>query len=128
MAGIVLDSSIVIALFKPTDKHHGAVKESVAAVEERLMISTITLTEVLVRPAQLSQKEAASKAGFLRDYFGLAIAVTSDVAELAAAVRASTGLTIPDAIISATATVNMAALWTCDARLAKLHKGAHLIT
>ena len=128
MAGIVLDSSIVIALFKPTDKHHGAVKESVAAVEERLMISTITLTEVLVRPAQLSQKEAVRKAGLLRDYFGLAIAVTSEIAELAATVRASTGLTIPDAIISATATVNMATLWTCDARLAKFHKGARLIT
>ena len=127
MAGIVLDSSIVIALFKPTDKHHGAVKESVAAVEERLMISTITLTEVLVRPAQLSQKEAVRKAGLLRDCFGLAIAVTSEIAELAATVRASTGLTIPDAIISATATVNKATLWTCDARLAKLHKGARLI-
>ena len=127
MAGIVLDSSIVIALFKPTDRHHDEVKESVIAVEERLMISTITLAEVLVRPAQLSQKEAVSKAGLLRDYFGLAIAVTSDVAELAAAVRASTGLTIPDAIISATATLNEATLWTCDARLAKLHKGARLI-
>lgn len=127
MAGIVLDSSVVIALFKPADKHHGAVKKAVAAMEERLMISTITLAEVLVRPARLSQKEAVHKAGLLRDYFGLAIAVTSEIAELAASVRASTGLTIPDAIISATASTIKATLWTCDGRLAKLHKGARLI-
>lgn len=127
MAGIVLDSSVVIALLRPVDKHHAQARQAVAGIDEQVMISTITVAEVLVRPAAISQKEAIEKAGLLREYFGAAIAVTSEVAELAATIRAKTGLSTPDAIISATATLKRATLWSCDARLAKAHRGARLI-
>lgn len=127
MAGIVLDSSVVIALLTPLDKHHTAAREAVAETEERLMISTITLTEVLVKPAKLSHKACREMAEDISKQFGEPINLSSEIAELAASIRASTGLTIPDAIISATATAAKATLWTCDARLAKLHKGARLI-
>ena len=127
MAGVVLDSSVVIALFKPNDKHHLIVKAAVATEQESLSVSTITIAEALVRPAQVSQKEAVQKAGLLRQYFGDSIPVTREVAELAAFVRANTGLAIPDAIISATATITNAELWTCDVALANAHKGARLI-
>lgn len=127
MAGIVLDSSVVIALLTPFDKHHTAAREAVAEIEERLMISTITLTEVLVRPAKLSHEACSEMAEDISKQFGEPINLSSEIAITAASIRARTGLTTPDAIISATATAAKATLWTCDARLAKLHKGARLI-
>ena len=127
MAGVVLDSSVVIALLKPADKHHYVAQEAVAGSEEKVTISTITLTEVLVRPAQLSHSACSEMADELYSHFGEPISLSSQIAIAAALVRARTGLSTPDAIISATASVNMATLWTCDARLAKLHKGARLI-
>jgi len=127
MAGIVLDSSVIIALLTPFDKHHTAAREAVAEIEERLMISTITLTEILVRPAKLSHKACSEMAEDISKQFGEPINLSSEIAITAALVRASTGLTTPDAIISATASVAKAKLWTCDARLAKAHKGARLI-
>ena len=127
MAGVVLDSSVVIALLTPFDKHHIAAREAVAEIEERLMISTITLAEVLVRPAKLSYRACSELAEELSKQFGEPINLSSEIAVLAATVRAITGLTIPDAIISATATVLAAELWSCDGALAKAHKGARLI-
>ncbi len=127
MAGVVLDSSVVIALLTPFDKHHIAARAAVAEIEERLMISTITLAEVLVRPAKLSYRACSELAEELSKQFGEPINLSSEIAVLAATVRAITGLTIPDAIISATATVLAAELWSCDAALAKAHKGARLI-
>ena len=51
MAGVVLDSSVVIALLTPFDKHHTAVRKAVVETHEHLVIATLTLTEVLVVPA-----------------------------------------------------------------------------
>ena len=127
MAGIVLDSSVVIALLTPFDKHHTAARKAVTEIEERLVISTITLTEVLVRPAKISLKACNEMAEEIRKHFGEPIALSSEIAIIAAAIRASTRLATPDAIISATANTIKATLWTCDAALAKAHKGARLI-
>ena len=127
MAGVVLDSSVVIALLTPFDRHHTAAREAVAKSEERLMISTLTLTEVLVRPAKLSHKACTDMADDLSKQFGEPINLSSEIAMNAASIRATTRLRTPDAIISATATVAGAKLWTCDAVLAKAHKGARLI-
>ena len=127
MAGVVLDSSVIIALLTPFDKHHKGAREAVAENVERLMISTITLTEVLVRPAKLSHKACRDMAEDMSRQFGEPINLSSEIAIAAASIRARTGLATPDAIISATATAAGAKLWTCDAALAKAHKGARLI-
>lgn len=127
MAGVVLDSSVVIALLAPFDKHHTAARHAVLESEERLMISTITLSEVLVRPAKLSHKACIDMADDIGKQFGAPINLSREIAIAAAYLRAGNGLSTPDAIISATATVNGATLWTCDAALAKAHKGARLI-
>jgi len=128
MAGVVLDSSVVIALLTPFDKHHSAARKAVVETQERLMIATLTLTEVLVVPAKLSHKACSDMAEDLRRQFGEPINLSSEIAIGAASIRAANGLRTPDAIISATATAAGAKLWTCDAALAKAHKGARLIT
>jgi len=127
MAGVVLDSSVVIALLTPFDKHHEAVRRVVAASSKRLMISTITMTEVLVKAARISESACREMAQDLGAQFGDPIELSPQIAVTAAMIRAGTGLATPDAIISATATVNGAGLWSCDAALAKAHKGARLI-
>lgn len=127
MAGVVLDSSVVIALLTPFDKHHEAARRVVAAPSERLMISTITLTEVLVRAARISESACREMARDLGAHFGDPIELSTQIAVTAALIRARTGLATPDAIISATAEVNAAVLWSCDAALVKAHKGARLI-
>ena len=128
MAGVVLDSSVVIALLTPFDKHHTAVRKAVVETHEHLVIATLTLTEVLVVPAKLSHKACSDMARDLRRQFGEPINLSGEIAMSAASIRATTGLRTPDAIISATATAIGAKLWTCDAALAKAHKGARLIT
>ena len=127
MAGIVLDSSVVIALLTPFDKHHEAAIQLIARCTEKLMISTLTLTEVLVKPARVSDEACREMVQDMSAHFGDPIDLSSQIAITAAIVRARTGLATPDAIISASATVSGATLWTCDATLAKAHKGARLL-
>lgn len=127
MGEIILDSSVVIAFFNPADKHHQAARTAVANEVGRFKISILSVTETLVRAAAVSEKTKLHFLSGLTKNFAPFYPFDAEVASLAASVRASTGLGVPDAIISATATVAKATLWTCDARLAKLHKGARLI-
>lgn len=127
MAGVVLDTCVVIALFNRDDKHH---KASVAALLSHgggFRISTLTVAEALVRAIADSDKQAERVLADLSENFGPFYPLDTQVALEAALVRSHSRLKLPDAIISATASVHGVPLWTCDGALAKAHKGARLI-
>jgi predicted nucleic acid-binding protein len=86
-----------------------------------VLTSAVSLAELLVVP---HRDGAAARAGAVRAAVeGLPgsrlVDVTPGLAQQAAAVRATTGLRLPDALVLATAAAASARLLTNDARLAK---------
>jgi predicted nucleic acid-binding protein len=124
MGSIVLDSSVLIALLNAGDKHHVAAREAIKN-KNIFFVSAISFAEVL--PTAISQ----GKGDFIRENIKLAVSkvfdVTEEIAISAAEIRASKGGGTPDAVISATAKLAKAELWTFDKRLAKNHPGARLL-
>ena len=125
MGLVILDSSVLIGLINPEDKHHVLIMQNFEN-SSLYSISALTLTEVL--PHAVAKGVAQEAQDSFDKKLHQIVDVSQEIAVSAAHVRATTGLRTPDAIISATATLTKAQLWTCDARLAKLHKGARLIT
>jgi predicted nucleic acid-binding protein len=127
MGRVILDSSVLIAFYDDQDAHNLAVHRQFEAQVDQYEISALTITEVLTAPLA----RASSNRGKFLDAVTGGIqkvhAVTEEIAVLAGDVRVATGLKTPDAIISATATLAGATLWTLDKQLAKAHKGAVLI-
>ena len=114
---IVADASWVVALRDPSDGHHRqaeAINRDIA--EEDALLHPVTLAECLVAPAQLGVLEGAANG--LRASF-VVTDVDGDAPERWAALRAETGLQLPDAIVLDTAlTYNARAIATFDTRLA----------
>ena len=127
MGAIILDSSVVIAFLNSSDKHHIAAKSAIEASNSSFKISILTVSETLVKASGLSESRKKELLADLSTAFAPFYPFDLEVAVLAASVRAKSPLRLPDAIVSATATINKAELWTCDAGLAKAHKGARLI-
>jgi predicted nucleic acid-binding protein len=127
MGRVALDSSVLIALLNDNDAHHKLVHERLSESDDQFEISAVTLMESLVGPFM----ENARSATEIRKRISLAVGsiepVTEEVAVQAAKIRAATALKAPDSIISASATLSGATLWTLDQRLAKAHKGAILV-
>lgn len=68
------------------------------------VLSTLTAAELLVRPFRTDDASIATVEGFLRFFGSIRLAdVTYPIAREAARVRATTGLSMPDAIVIATA-------------------------
>lgn len=126
MARVVLDSSILIALFSSTDPHHQATMKALSTKNEYL-ISAITLTEALISPYRRSEADGKSMHGAITKSVNQVVEINSEIANSAAMQRAKFNLSLPDAIISSTATKTRSQLWTCDRALAKAHKNAVLI-
>jgi predicted nucleic acid-binding protein len=121
---VLLDSSVIIALFHPEDKHHH-VARGLEKGDSRFIASTLTITEVMPRAIGKSNAALISRAlSVLVDEF---VDVDSDIAHRAAQLRSSSGVKTPDAIISATALIKQAQLWTFDAKLAKATPGARCL-
>ena len=127
MAGVILDSSALLAILNPGDVHHDAVVDHLKDRAESFSISAITLVETLIYAFRQSpsagQRYKTSVDRAIREV----LPVDENVALEAAKIRAKTQLKVPDAIICATANLTGARLWTLDRRLAKAHKGAVLI-
>jgi len=104
-----------------------AAKSAIEASNSSFKISILTLSEVLVKACQESERRKSDLLADLSKEFSPFFPFDLEVAVLATAIRAKSSLRLPGAIISATATVNKAELWTCDAALAKAHNGARLI-
>ncbi len=127
MESVILDSSAVIALFNASDSHHGAIVAAIGGTAATFSISAMTVTETLVAPSKISSQHVERVLGGLTQSFGQFHSIDTEIAVKAAAIRAATGIATPDSIISATALAKELQLWTCDKRLAKIHKGARLI-
>jgi len=111
---IVLDASLLIAYLSTSDPHHGrslAILTDHAAHE--FAIPALTLAESLVGPARAGRTDK-----ILEALSALELTVIHDVEPSAlAALRASSGLRMPDAVVLHTALRHAAALATFDERL-----------
>jgi predicted nucleic acid-binding protein len=122
MGLVLLDSSFLIALANSDDQHH---LRAVATYkpEHRYTISAITVTEVMAGATTAKSEEETWNQ--LNRFIAQIHPVDGETARLAARTRLTKGLKTPDAIISATAIVQQAELWTFDGQLAKATPGAH---
>jgi len=127
LAIVLLDSSAVIALKNSSDRHHAKVAKAIASLTKPPEISVITLSEVLIHESKASPATARLAAARLVEAFGAVHPVSTAVAILAAEIRAKRDLGQADSMISATALLEEAELWTCDKDLARAHQGARLI-
>lgn len=127
MARVILDSSALLAILNSGDVHHEVVAKHLQGRTDDFSISTITLVETLIyafrQSPRAGQRYKASIDRAIKEIFPVDEVVTLEAAKL----RARTSLKTPDAIISATATLAGAELWTVDQKLAKSHKGAVLL-
>ena len=114
---IVADASWVIALSDPDDPHHAAaVALNRTTIDEVVVLHPVTLAECLVGPASSGLLDEA--AGAFRSAFTIAT-VDADAPLRWSALRAATGLRLPDSIVLDTAVVGGAnAILTFDRQLA----------
>lgn len=127
MGRVVLDSSVLIALLDTTDTHHDAVRWRFEGSEDQYEISVATFTEAMTAPMTANPRSGERIREAISGAISAVHPITEEIAVKAALVRVATGLKTVDAIISATALVELVELWTCDQKLAKAHKGAVLI-
>ena len=113
---IVADASWVIALRDPEDPHHRAAASfNLSTIDEVVVLHPVTLAECLVGPATFGR--IGDAAAVMRSSFTIA-AVDADAPLRWAALRASTGLRLPDSIVLDTALVGGAnTILTFDQRL-----------
>lgn len=107
---LVLDTSVVIAYLKGGERISGLstfiLDDLVAKERNPAVLSAVTVAEALLRPISAGGKALAAIRTFLLAFPGLAIRSTDFlVAAEAARLRAATGLSTPDALIAATATL-----------------------
>jgi predicted nucleic acid-binding protein len=127
MGRIVLDSSVLIAMFYSGDVHFEVVARKLREEENTYIISTISLAETLTYATGKGSRATDLIVSRIRGAITEIVDVNQEIAIKAAGIREKTKIKIPDAIISATATFARAELWTLDNKLAKAHKGAVLI-
>ena len=127
MGRVILDSSILIAFYDAQDAHHSAVLNKFRDNLDQYEISVLTITEVLTAPMARTKSSKSKLISAVKAAIQMVHPVTEEIAVMAGEARVATGLKTPDAIISATATLAGATLWTLDQRLAKAHKGAVLV-
>lgn len=122
---IVLDANVLIALLASDDAHHQwAVELFVDSIEDKFVISSLTLSEAMVHPARNGQMDV-----MLRNISSLGIEISQldpDGSMKLAYVRARTQLRMPDALVLHTAIENNASLATLDAKLALAAQGESL--
>ena len=119
MGRVVLDSSTLVAMFYEGDKHYKSIASQLQIEIHQYFISAITLSETLTHAFHRGVGENM-KAQILDSIDGV-IGVGEELAVEAARIRSISNLRLPDALISATATLHDAQLWTFDADLAKVH-------
>jgi predicted nucleic acid-binding protein len=114
----------MIAVFHEEDKHH-RVAIQLERRENRFLASTLSIAEVMPRAIEASIGAKISVA--LKRLVDEFVEVDEEVAYLVAELRSHRKMKTPDAIISATAQLRKAQLWTFDAKLAKATPGARCL-
>ena len=106
MAVVVLDSDVLIGFLNANDAHHA---DAVALVRDSLtpgtrrMMSAVNYSEILIGPIKAGKTARDHVEGMLVNFAIEIIGVDGALARRAAAVRARTGLQLPDAYALATA-------------------------
>jgi predicted nucleic acid-binding protein len=115
---IVVDASVLIAHLDERDVlHERAVEALLAVAEQTLASSPITLAEVLVGPARAGRLDEAQAA--LRALGVAEVPLARDASFRLAALRAETGLKLPDCcVLLAADDAGAADVLTFDERLA----------
>jgi predicted nucleic acid-binding protein len=112
MGTVVLDASIVLALFDPDDALHGpasAIARQRRDAGDGFLLPASVLAEVLVGAARRGDAELADRRASAIAAFGPPYPINEDVAVAAARRRARhRSLRLPDALVMATADVSRA--------------------
>lgn len=107
MAVVVFDADVLIAYLNREDAQHGVALDRMRRSLEpgtRRFVSAVNYTEVLIGPLRTAGPAGAETIDAMFVRFGIeTIQVDMDLARRAAAVRARTNLTLPDAYAVATA-------------------------
>jgi predicted nucleic acid-binding protein len=115
---IVLDATVIIGTLNGADAHHDQSASLVRRnAAETFGVSPLTLAEVLVRPAREGRLELAQSA--LERLGVVSQPLGSDAPEHLAALRAATGLQLPDCCVLLAAQDVRGSVATFDERLAK---------
>lgn len=126
MGRLALDSDCLIAVFKVNDKRHETIVNRLLHSTERIVISTIVLSESLVHSYRAGLGEVGKKQ--IQDLAIEIIDVDQEIATFAAELRGTKNLKLGDALISATTILHKCTLVTFDQKLAKATPGAELLT
>lgn len=114
---MILDASVLVAHLDSSDVHHErAVSLLLGAAEESFRASPITLAEVLTGPARVGALNRAKAA--LAEIGVRSTGMDDDAPERLAAIRADTGLKMPDCCVVLAAEQAGRELATFDDRLA----------
>jgi predicted nucleic acid-binding protein len=109
MGTVVLDASVVLALFDPNDQHHAAAAETVRGFHRSqalLRIPTSVVSEVLVGAARQGNDAVFHRLAQMQAAFGEFCTLSVEIAVAAALLRARHGsVRLPDAIVLATGQV-----------------------
>lgn len=122
---IVLDANVLIALLSSQDLHHAWARDFfVDSIEDRLVISSLTLAETLVHPARNGQADVMVKniSSLGIEVVQLDLAGSIQLAHL----RSRTHLRMPDALVLHTAIEHNASVATVDSHLAHIAQSESL--
>ncbi len=115
---IVLDASVVVAFFEPSDRWHAdAVALLADHAGEDLGVPTLTLAEFLVGPARAGGQVLARAVAALSRLDVVELPLPADRAPSLARLRAETGVNLPDCVVLLAAESQRATLATFDVRL-----------
>ncbi|MDQ1631247.1 MAG: hypothetical protein QOC80_1219 [Frankiaceae bacterium] len=113
---IVLDASVLIAYLDSDDALHADARALLeAAADEELVVSTITLAEVLVGPARQGVEQRVLAA--LQEIAAIAVPLPPSAATQLASLRIETGLKLPDCCVLLLAVHNHGRIASFDSRL-----------
>ena len=131
MGTLVLDTSVVIGFTRPDDAHHGTARAEIRAAGVRgdaMVLPATVLSESLVAAHRVGPARAAEMRRALAAFFGAERSVDGDIADRAAALRAThPSLRLPDALVVATAIVVEAVVLTCDHRLGRIDERVQVV-
>lgn len=114
---IALDASVLIAYLDRDDGHHAAAEALLTrTLDDALVVSPLTLAEVLVVPVGDGRLESVLR--ILRDLDVETLPFPADAAVRLAQLRVSTGLKMPDCCVLLAADMGRGSLATFDERMA----------